>query len=351
MTHSSLAIVAASVLSLFVSGCRAAEGDAAAAPSPPSPGEHAVAVRLAATEHGPVPRPIHGTGVVRLKSEADLSFKVGGVIASLLVEEGATVRRGQVLARLDPIEVDAAVRQAREGATKADRDRDRVQALYDHGALPVATLDDAKTQAELSHAALDAARFNALRSQIIAPDDGRIDKRFAETGEIASPGRPIFHMSGRSRGAVVKIGLSDRDALRIHEGDAAHVVLDARPETTLDGVVSQIATVASPLSGTFDVEIRLAQAPADLLSGLTAKVTVPHDEPVAAVVPLSAIVDGKGSDAFVFVLDGDHAKKEAVKVAFLFDTRAALSSASLPEQVVSDGAFDLKDGEKVRVVP
>ena len=71
-------------------------------------------MRLADVASGPVARPVRGTGVVRLKSEADLSFKVGGVIAALYVEEGAQVRRGQVLASLDPTEVDAALRVLEE---------------------------------------------------------------------------------------------------------------------------------------------------------------------------------------------------------------------------------------------
>jgi RND family efflux transporter MFP subunit len=337
-----------------VSGCRSAE--AAAQAAEPAKGasaqENAAAVRLGDVEHGPIARPIRGTGVVRLKSEADLSFKVGGVIAALYAEEGAQVRKGQVLARLDPTEVDAALRQAKEGATKADRDLDRVSRLTATGALPTSNMEDAQTASALSHAALSAAQFNAQRSQIVAPDDGRIDRRMAENGEVAAPGRPIFHLSGRSRGAVVKIGLTDRDVLRVTEGDSAHVTTDASPDVVLDGVVSQIATVASPQTGTFDVEIRLTAPPLGMLSGLTAKVVLPHDEKVAAVVPVSALALGKGTLASVFTVVDGHAKKVDVKVAFLDGDRAALSSAALaPGSRVAGGASQLTDGELVRVVP
>jgi multidrug efflux system membrane fusion protein len=336
----------------LLSGCQGAEADAHAA-EPPQLAEGDTAVRLREVEAGPVARPIHGTGVVRLKSEADLSFKVGGVIAALHVEEGAQVRKGQVLATLDPTEVDAALRQAKEGATKADRDLSRVSRLTATGALPTANLEDAQTAAALSHAALTAAQFNAQRSQIIAPDDGRIDRRLAETGEVAAPGRPIFHLSGRSRGAVVKIGLTDRDAMRVREGDKATVICDARPEAPLTGTVSQIATVASPSSGTFDVEIRLTAPPAGMLSGLTAKVTIPHEEDAVAVVPVSALTRGLGNAAAVFTVVDGRAKKVDVKIAFLTDERAALSVATLPpgSRVVVSGAAELQDGSRVRIVP
>lgn len=329
-------------------GCHA-EKDAAAAPKVDS----AVPVKLAEAQPGPIAHPVRGTGTVRLKSEADLSFKVGGVISAMLVEEGANVKKGQILARLDPTEVESSLRQAKEGAVKADRDLDRVKRLYDTGALPVAAFDDAKTSSEMAHASVTSASFNASRSAIVAPDDGRIDRRLAESGEIAAPGRPIFHLSGRSRGAVVRIGLTDRDVLRVKEGDAATVTLDARPDPVLSGTISQIATVAAPGSGTFDVEIRLEGAPADLLSGLTAKVSIAHDEPAAAIVPVGALIDGRGSDAAVLVVEGNRLKKVPVKVAFLSGDRAALSAFPLPPHtsVVEAGIGQVAADSIVRVLP
>ncbi|MBX3225093.1 MAG: efflux RND transporter periplasmic adaptor subunit [Labilithrix sp.] len=390
---SSLGAVVVAAIAIGL-GCRAAAPDAAAAERKASTAEQGgrgaregrgdtaaqppVPVRLASVAAGPVDRPIHGTGVVRLKSEADLSFKVGGVVTAVLVEEGARIRKGQVLARLDPTEVDAALRQAEEAAAKADRDLDRVRKLHASGALPVADLQNAETGASLSRAAVDAAAFNARRAVIVAPDDGRVDRRMLEPGEVVAPGRPAFHVSGRSKGAVVRIALVDRDVLRVREGDEARVVLDARPEVPLSGKVTQIATVATPGVGTFDVEVKL-EAPAvspptdegapparahaaraaasnalmeGLLSGLTAKVEIHRPEQVAGIVPIGAIASGHGADASVFVIDAGRAKRVPVTVAFLLDGKAALAAAPFEPRamVVEAGAAQLEDGSPVRVL-
>lgn len=312
----------------------------------------AVAVRVQEPEAGPVARPIRGTGIVRLKSEADLSFKVGGVVAAVLVDEGATVKKGQVLARLDPTEVEASLRQAREAVTKAERDLDRAQRLHAAGAVPIVERQNAETGVELARAGAQAATFNAQRAAVIAPDDGRIDRRMVEPGEIVAPGRPVFHLSGRSKGAIVRLGASDRDVLRVREGDVATVRIDARPEEAIAAKVTQIATVATPGVGTFDVEVKLDTKAEGLLSGLTAKVEIPHEESVAALVPLSALVDGKGADASVFLVENDRARKVPVKIAFLLDGRAALARAPFPAQamVVGAGSADLDDGAAVRIV-
>lgn len=348
-------------------GCRPAAPDAAAAGRAASaraekPEAPPIAVRLASVANGPLDRPIRGTGVVRLKSEADLSFKVGGVVSAVLVEEGARVKKGQVLARLDPTEVDAALRQAKEGLAKAERDLARVRSLHASGALPVSEQENAETGASLARAAVDAASFNAQRAAVVAPDDGRVDRRMIEPGEVVAPGRPVFHVSGRSKGAVVRVALVDRDVLRVREGDDASVLLDARPDAPLPGKVTQIATVATPGVGTFEIEVSLdgtkpqpgaREVEELLLSGLTAKVEIRHVEEVAGIVPIAALVDGHGTDASVFLVDHGRAHRVPVKVAFLLDGRAALSAAPLPPRasVVEAGAARLEDGTPVRVLP
>ncbi len=359
LTPRSLAGAAAiALLAATIPACKAATPDAAASEHPPGalPAAAAapppVAVRLAEVARGPVARPVRGTGVLRLKSEVDLSFKLGGVVAAVLVEEGAAVRKGQLLARLDPTEVDAALRQARDGQTKADRDLERVKRLHATGALPVVDLQNAETFASMARASVDAAGFNAQRSAIYAPDDGRIDRRMVEPGEVMAPGRPAFHVSGRSKGAVIRLGLADRDVLRVKEGDVAHVALDARPDVELPARVTQIATVASPGAGTFDVEVRLDAMPEGLLSGLTAKVEILRDEAVSAVIPIGALVEGRGDRASVFVVDGARAKKVAVRVAFLDGDRAALASGlESAERVIDSGASQLTEGATLRILP
>lgn len=334
------------LLAIAAAGCSPASASEKAPPPDP-----AVAVRLATVEHGPVRRPVRGAGVVRLKSEVDLSFKTGGVVASVLVDEGARVKKGQVLARLDPTEVDAALRQAKEGVAKSERDLDRVRRLHASGALPIAELQNAETALALARAGADAASFNAQRSAIVAPDDGRIDRRMVEPGEVVAPGRPVLHMSGRSKGAIVRFAVTDRDALRLHEGDDARVVLDARPDAPLAAKVSQLATVASPGSGTFDVEVKLDAAPEGLLSGLTAKITIDRAEPVQAVVPVGALHDGRGEDASLFVVADGRAKKRAVKVTLVEGGRAAiLAGLDGDAAVVDASAKPLEDGTPVRVV-
>ncbi|WP_394842487.1 efflux RND transporter periplasmic adaptor subunit [Pendulispora brunnea] len=331
-----------------IAGCQGAPREAVAAERNQPP---LVAVRLTPVQRGPVSRPVRGAGVVKLKNEADLSFKVGGVVTAVLVEEGARVRRGQVLARIDPTETEAALRQAQEASARAERDVERARKLVASNAVPVIELQNAETAAASSKAAVDAAAFNAQRTVIVAPDDGRVEKRTVDPGEIAAPGVPVFHVSGRSRGAVVRVGLTDRDVLRVTLGDEARVMLDLFPDAPVTGKVTQIAASASPATGTFDVEVAVDPT-AKILSGMTAKVEIAHVERDLATVPIAALTDGRGDAASVFVVDDKVARRVPVKVAFLSQDRAALlTRLEGHERVVEAGAADLDDGTAVHVLP
>ncbi len=344
-----LLIFASAALS---AGCRradaATETRARTDASAPAP---AVAVRAEPISRGKAVHRVRGAGTVRSKTEVDLSFKVPGIVAEVLVDEGAKVKKGQLLARLDPTEVGASLRQAEEGVFKAERDLARVTRLHETGALPVAQQDDAETGVRLARAAKDAAAFSMQRAALLSPDDGRVDRRMLEKGEVVTPGRPVFHISGRSRGTVVRIGLTDRDVLRIREGDAATATVDAMPDAPIAGKVSQIATVATPGVGTFEVEILLGEDAKTLLSGLTAKVEIAHAEPDLVTVPTAAIFDGRGDRAAVYVIDGDRVRRKAVRVAFFTGTSVALSTPlDGAAEVISAGLDDLEDGAPVHVL-
>jgi RND family efflux transporter MFP subunit len=308
-------------------------------------------VSLGAVNRGPLLRRIRASGTVHLKSEADLSFKVGGLVTRVLADAGTRVRKGQVLATVDPTEMQAGQSQTSEAVRKGERDLARVQGLQQSGAVGTVDVQNAQTALDVARATNEAAQFNLRQATLIANDDGVIDRRMVEVGEIAAPGRPMFHLRGVSRGVVVRAQLADRDALQLRLGDHARVTLDARPELAIAAHVSQIATTASLATGTIEVELQLEAAEAlHLPSGLTAKLEIDRSETVLASVPLAALVDGDGAAAAVYVVEGERAKRVPVRVSFFAQDRAALSN-ELPqvESVVELGATRLEDGSLVRI--
>jgi RND family efflux transporter MFP subunit len=348
LAAAALASGAALALSaLLLPGCA---GEARAAPAQAAP--EVALVRAAAVERGPVERPIRATGTVAARREYQLGFRAGGLLGEVAVETGERVRRGQVLARLDAADVAAQARQAREAADKAARDLDRVRALRRGGSVPAAALEDAETGAAVAEAASRAADFQLRTAVLLAPEDGWVDRRLAEPGEVVTPGRAVLQLSGTGRGWVVKAAVPEQDVLAVRPGDAAQVTLDARPGAVLAGRVAEVARQPSRGTGTWEVEVRLEPSAEALLPGLTARVALARTVPAAGAVPLAALLDGDGERGAVLSLEGDRVRRVPVRIAFLQGDRAVLAAGlDGVERVVTEGAARLADGARVRLAP
>jgi len=288
------------------------------------------------------------------KDEMRLSFKVGGMIKAIHVEEGDLVRKGQRLAEIELAEIDAQVEEARQLAPKAQRDAERGERLYkDDHVISLVQLEDLRTQAALRQAQLKSVQFNRGYSVITAAGDGVVLRRLAEERELVPAGQPVLVVGARERGYVVRAALADREVVQLKLGDPAEIRMDAYPGQAISGTLSMIANAADEGSGMFPVEIRFDSMPVALASGLVAKLNL---YPAASrtsqltYVPVGAVVEGDRDAASVFVVDGDRAKRRAVRIAFITPVEVALAGGVEPgELIVTDGALYLEDGERIEV--
>lgn len=329
---------------LAIAGCNSTADDSQQTATP---------VRVAAAFDGPAAPSIRTNGLLVNKDEIRLSFKMGGVIKRIGVREGERVRKGQRLAEIELTEVNAQVEQARQAHTKAKRDLERGERLYADKVISLEQLEDLRTQTAMTEAGFDSAQFNSNYASIIAPQDGAVLRRLAEERELVAAGNPVIVLGAQNRGFVVRTGLADREIVQIKLGDTAQVQLDALPDARLTGKVTEVAGAADPASGMFMVEVALAAGDLPLKSGLIAKLTIvpsTANNGSRVYVPIASIVEGDGSRASVFVLDNDRVHRRKVEVAFIEnDAVALLGGIKAGEQIVTDGALYLEDGEQVAV--
>jgi RND family efflux transporter MFP subunit len=327
---------------VLLAGCNSKATDEARPATP---------VRVAAATTGPAAPSIRTNGLLANKDEIRLAFKVGGVIRKLAVSEGEHVRKGQRLAEIEQTEVNALVEQARQAHEKAQRDTTRGERLYQDQVISLEQLQDLRTQAAMTEAALNSAQFNSNYAAIVAPRDGTVLRRLAEERELVSAGTSVLVLGAQDKGFIVSTGLADREIVQVRLGDSALVRLDALPDATLNGKVTEVASAADAASGMFRIEVTLDPTELPLKSGLVAKLTIVPSSASAGsrvYVPIGAIVEGDGRTARLFVLDKDHAQRRDVEVAFIEGDNVALTSGvAAGEQVITDGAQYLEDGEQV----
>jgi RND family efflux transporter MFP subunit len=316
--------------------------------------DEVIPVKVIELKKEPVQKPVNVSGVFTTDDETYLSFKTGGIIKSIYVNEGDKVRKDQILAVLELNEIQAQVSQAKAAHEKALRDFNRVQNLYKDSVATLAQMQDAKTGYDIAVEQLSIAKYNLNHSEIRATDDGYILKKFVNEGQLAGPGTPIFQTNGTSKGNwILKAGISDHDWAIVKIGDKASIQSDVDPSLNIDAAVLRKSEGVDPYSGTFYVELKIqANQAGKIASGLFGKAKIFPKYPFDVwIVPYQSLLEGDGNNAYVFTTnDMETAKKINVNV-FEFDKDKVYLNSGLDNSryIIISGSAYLDDNSHIKI--
>ena len=294
------------------------------------------------------------SGLLHTEDELRLSFKIGGMVAGVSVEEGQRVRKGQLLATLNSTEIDAQVQMASIQLEKALRDNKRAENLYRDSVATLEQVQNSRTAVAAARETVKQVGFNRRYASIVSPVDGFVIKRLSNPGEMASPGAPVVVIGSLGGGSrwVLKAGVSDREWSSIKVGDRTDVSFDAWPGRSFPGVVTSRALAADPANGTFPLEVRVdfgAEKPATGMFGRAA--VIPSVVRQGYSIPYESLLEAEGDKGYVFVTD-DRKTVRMVEVTISSLTQQRVLIASGLEGhpfVVTAGSPYLKDGSPIRV--
>ncbi|MBK8722422.1 MAG: efflux RND transporter periplasmic adaptor subunit [Saprospiraceae bacterium] len=290
-------------------------------------------------------------GVVLSETEARPAFKTGGVINKVYVSEGQYVKKGQLIATLLMNEIDAQVRQAEEGLSKAERDVKRVKNLYADSVATTEQLQNVTTAFEVAKKTVEIAKFNRNFSEVRSPINGRVVKQIMHDGEIVGPGNPVCGIMGVGNADwKINAGLVDKDWARVKKGDAVTVRMDAYPTQTFNGKITDKTSIGGNASGTFDIEVKLNQNPANLAAGLITKLVIhPTTTEKMTTIPIEALVKSNGNYADAFTIVDGKAKKLHLTISKLLgDKVAIIHGLEGVDKIITTGAMYLEEGDLVK---
>ena len=304
------------------------------------------------------------SGVVAARVQSDLGFRVPGKVLERLVDAGQTVRRGQVLMRIDPIDLKLAasaqvetVAAARARAQQAAQDEARYRDLQGTGAISASAYDQVKAAADAARAQLSAAEAqadvarNASRySELVADGDGVVMETLAEPGQVVGAGQTVVRLAHAGhREAVIQLPETLRPAI----GSRAQASTYGHDGLVVPAELRQLSDVADRLTRTFEARYVLAGELANAPLGTTVIVRIEEAQASGGPglqVPIGALFDsGKGTG--VWVVDGEPAKISwrPVTVQRLDDDSARVAgSLKEGDRIVALGAHLLREGESVR---
>lgn len=305
------------------------------------------------------------TGVVAARVQSDLGFRVPGKVLERLVDAGQTVKRGQPLMRIDPVDLklaahaqQEAVAAARARAQQTAEDEARYRDLRGTGAISASAYDQAKAAADAAKAQLSAAEAqadvarNASRyAELVADGDGVVMETLAEPGQVVNAGQTVVRLAhaGR-REAVVQLPETLRPAI----GSVAQATLFGKESDGAPAKLRQLSDAADRLTRTYEARYVLDGELANAPLGATVTIQIPDRLATAQgdlKVPLGAVFDaGKGPG--VWLIQGDPAKVSwrSITIVRLGDEDARVAGqVRQGDRIVTLGAQLLREGQQVRV--
>jgi multidrug efflux system membrane fusion protein len=329
-----------------------------AAPDPVRP------VELAQVKLGAMPESAGFAGEVKPRYETDLAFRIGGKIVARSVDVGARVKRGQVLARLDPADValqseaaKAAAAAAEAEYTYAKAEFERYRSLHEQKFVSGSALDQKqnalnanRAKYEQAKAQLAVAQNQSAYATLVAPDSGVITAIAAEAGQVVASGAAVMKLA-REDEREVAISVPESRIAELSRAKQVGVSLWATPQKIYPARVREIAPAVDPVTRTFAVRVAVLAPDASLQWGMTANVGIVTDGPAsAALLPLTALHRQDDKPA-VWVYDaatGKVALRPVTVAQYREDGVVVTSGLATGEWVVTAGVHKLRPGQVVR---
>jgi len=332
---------------------------------------------------------LNASGYIVAQRKAAVASKVTGRLVALMVEEGSKIKQGQIIARMENIDVSAVRDQAaanrntsRANLEQAKADRDNAQREYErykrlvaNGYVSRSAYETVETRyqravegvkaleaaVQAGDAALKTAEASLDYTLIRAPFDGVVLTKNADVGDIVTP----IGAAANAKAAVVTIAdmnslqveadVSETSITTIRVGQPCDIQLDALPNMRFRGEVHAVVPTVDRSKATVLVKVRFLDKDPRMLPDMSAKVSFlsrrlsPEEMKPRLAASRSALIDRKGG-TFAYLLEGNRVRQTPVWIGATFgDMVEIVSGLKEGDRVVVTPPKGLKDGSRIKI--
>ena len=281
-----------------------------------------------------------------------LAFRTGGQLQALHVHMGERVKKGQLLAALDPTDYRLNLEARKAEYDLARLGAERARTLYEKKLVSEDQFDTARTLLATRRAQLEQAREQLSFCRLTAPYSGNIAFTYAMPSEVVAAHQPILNLQDLSR-LEIRFNLPPRYEPLIEGRDPVRftVEFDLLPGVRLDAEYKEVNLQPDPDTNSYPVTL-VVSSPENFSArpGMPATVRLHHPDllPDGRVLPAEALFERAGNAAQVWRIDG--ATMTIHKTAVELDERGAVREGLNPgDRIVAAGVSRLREGQKVRV--
>lgn len=301
-------------------------------------------------------------GTVTAGNEVALGFPISGTLVERRVDLGALVSKDEVLARLDPKDLQAEVRSAEAGVLVAETNlgaaqeaANRATELAERGVDSATRQEDAQRSLVAAQAGLEQAQANLARArdkldlaELRAPQDGVITGAFVDAGASASPGLEILRLASTNEREVV-VDISEQGLAELDTGMSFEVALVANPRLTTTAILSRVDPVAESRTRNRRAHLILNDPPPGFRFGALVQLHVTGADAVVVSLPISAILNPEG-DASVWLVDRAQnivTLRQVTLGARFGDQVRITTGIDVGDEVVLRGIHSLHEGQTI----
>jgi len=313
--------------------------------------DFAIPVQVANAEHKKITDALIATGEFKGWEEVTLVAESQGSIDNLRFEEGASIKKGQVIAKIDAVSLNSQLVSARASYAKAEKDVARYERLEKAGAVSQSQLEEARIQQENARANIAQINQQLSFTTIISPIDGVINDLFVEETSFVLPGDKIAEIVQIDRLKLV-VNVSESDLSKIKEKQEVKIKTDVFPLKEFSGIVSNIS-VKGDQSRKYKVTIEVKNTnEEELRAGMFGEVhfeALEASQKLALVIPRESIA-GSLQNPQVYIVKDFIAQLKEIKTGSTINGHVVvLSGLQEGDQVVTKGIINLKNNTKVKI--
>lgn len=292
------------------------------------------------------------TAVLEAKEEAFVVPRASGIIQEIFVEEGDYVKKGQVLAQIEPRRYHLNLDRAKANLVGIQKELNKIDKVYNQKLISDDTYDKVTAQYKSAKATLSLAELDLKEATIVAPISGFIAERNAKVGNLTESFQRarMFHIVQQKELYGI-VYLPEKELSKVHSNQKASLQLTAFRDQISHGFVERISPVIDAKTGTFKVTLRVPNPNNTLKAGMFAQVKLNYDTHSNAILlPRKALLSIDDS-VNVFVVNEGIATKLAVSVGYEEGEYVEiLSGLNGDERVVITGHQNLRNKAPVEIV-
>ena len=290
-------------------------------------------------------------GAVVADKNVIVTPEVGGEIINILVKEGETVKKGNILATFNSDAIGSNVKEIEEQLELAEYMYEKQKSLYDKGVGTEIALKQSETQFNALKQTLSSIKSQRGKFILEAPFDGYIEEIFTVVGQVAGPGSPIIRLIDLSKMSV-KADISESYLSKISKSSVANLYFPALQDKPIMNLpVKRVGKFVNPVNRTISVEIEIPVPNEHHVPNLMSVIRVrDYIDTSAIVIPSRTILRNINQEPYVFVFNNGTVDERMITVGLSSsDFTQVLLGLEANEKVVDKGARGIKMGQQVEV--